>query len=244
MNSFDELEKFLTSWYDCTPSDLAWNGPLPKWLRPDVAEFYRRFGELTRDAGFFHIDELPSPLAAQDIITPVEKLMQRDDGGVILLSENQDCWSAGQMPYSDELWSSIDLEIGDTPYPGKQLFNMGFPLKEALITHTLHETIMSAVDAGPSFDLPEWEAAETQILSNGFLTSRRYITPDEGTLRIGWTNNFIASNWGAEERFTWVVRKGDRKKGPRPTPYIVGRPRALAPPKVKSVFTKFFDRFR
>jgi len=244
MNNYDELEQLLSRWYECTSKDLAWDGPLPPWLRPDVAEFYRRFGELTRDTGFFHIEELPSPLAAQDIITPVEELALREDGSVVLISENQDCWTAGQMPNSDTLWSSIDLEIGDTPYPGKQLFNMIFPIKEALITHTLHETIMSAVDCGPAFDLMEWETAEEKILSTGDVTSRRYITPDEGTLRVGWTDEFMASSWVTEEKFTWVVRKGDRKKGPRPTPYMVGRARAATAPKRQGLFRKLFDSFR
>ncbi|MGB1216036.1 MAG: hypothetical protein ACPG4X_21925 [Pikeienuella sp.] len=244
MNSYEELEQFLVNWYECTSRDLAWDGPLPPWLQADVAEYYKRFGELTRDTGFFNIVELPPPLGAQDIIVPVEALALREDGSAILISENQGCWTAGQMPNSDTLWSSIDLEIGDTPYPGKQLFDMGFPIKEALITHTLHETIMSAVDCGPRFDLTEWEAAENEILSAGVVTSRRYITPDEGTLRIGWTEEFMASSWAGEEKFTWVVRKGDRKKGPRPTPYTVGRPRAATPTKGQSVFEKLLDRFR
>lgn len=244
MNSFDELERLLTCWYECASTDLTWEGPLPPWLQPDVEAYYRRFGELTRDNGLFSVEELPAPLAAQDIITPVEELTQREDGSAILIRENQDCWTAGQMPNSDTLWSSIDLEIGDTPYPGKRLFNMGFPIKEALITHTLHETIMSAVDCGPAFDPKEWEAAEEEILSTGKLTHRRYITPDEGTLRIGWTAEFMASSWVNEEKFTWVVRKGDRKRGPRPTPYTVGRPMAATANKEQGVFRKFFDRFR
>jgi len=73
MKCYDELELLLTSWYECTSKDLAWDGTLPLWLRPPVAEFYRRFGELTRDTGLFHIEGLPSPLAAQDIITHVVK---------------------------------------------------------------------------------------------------------------------------------------------------------------------------
>jgi len=148
------------------------------------------------------------------------------------------------VPNSDTLWSSIDLEVGDTPYPGKQLFDMGFPIKEALITHTLHETIMSAVDCGPGFDMTEWENAEAKIESTGIVTCRRYITPDEGTLRVGWTDELMASSWAAEEKFTWVVRKGDRKKGPRPTPYLVGHPRATAPKKTQGLFQKLFDSFR
>ncbi|GLT12858.1 hypothetical protein ACFQFQ_20120 [Sulfitobacter porphyrae] len=244
MQSYDDLESLLTSWYECSAKELALESPVPPWLQPDVAEFYSRFGELTRDAGRFNIDGLPSPLAAQDIITPVDELTQREDGGVILISENQGCWTAGQMPNSDQLWSSIDLDIGDTPQPGKKLFDMDFPIKEALITHTLNETIMSAVDCGPAFNLTEWDAAEEQILSTGIVTNRRYITPDEGTLRIGWTSGFMASNWTGEEGFTWVVRKGDRKKGPRPAPNVVGRPRADVPPKFQGVFEKLLDRFR
>jgi len=244
MNSYDELERLLVDWYECTPEDLAWDDPLPPWLQSDVAEYYRRFGELTRSTGFFNAGELQPPLGAQDFIVPVEDLEQRADGSAILFSENQGCWTAGQMPSSDTLWSSIDLAIGHTPYPGKQLFDMGFPIKEALITHTLHETIMSAVDCGPGFDLTEWEAAENAILSAGVVTSRRYIPPDEGTLRIGWTEEFMASSWAGAEKFNWLVRKGDRKKGRRPPPFTAGRPQATTPTKGQNVFGKILDRFR
>lgn len=115
-----------------------------------MAEYYKRFGELTRDTGFFNIVELPPPLGAQDIIVPVEALAQREDGRAILISENQGCW----------------------------------------------------------------------------------------------TDEFMASSWAGEEKFTWVVRKGDRKKGPRQTPYTVGRPRAATPTKGQSVFEKLLARFR
>jgi len=243
MHSFDELEQFLTHWYECRPEDIAWNGPLPPWLQSDVAEFYRRFGELTRDTGYFAVEGLPSPLAAQDIITPVEELNKREDDGVILIRENQDCWVAGQMPNSGTLWSSIDLEIGDFSYPGNQLFDMGLPIKEALITHALHETVMSAVHAGPSIDLKEWETAEEKIVSTGVVTLRRHVTPDEGALRIGWTDVYMAASWGNEEIFTWVVRKGDRSKGPRATPYTVGRPNSVAAPTESGILKNFVRRF-
>ena len=214
MDSFDELEELLVYWYGCKAADLAWDDPLPSWLQSDVAEFYRRFGSLTSDTGCFSIKGIPSPLAAQNLIVPVEELRKREDGGVILIHENQGCWTAGQTPESDMLWSSIDLEIGDTPYPGIELFNMEFPIKEALITHALFETVMSAVDAGPAIDPEEWQAAEQDIADSGKVVNRRYITPHGGTAKIGWNVRYMASSWGDEEGFTWIVRRGDRLKGP------------------------------
>ncbi len=214
MNSYDELQDLLTYWYDCTDSDLSYHGDLPEWLHPDVAEFYRRFGELTLDDGNFQREGLAHTLGTQDYITPVNKLERQDDGAVILLGENQGCWTAGQVPGSDMLWSSIDPESGETPYPLETLFDMQFPLKEALITHVLHETVMSSVDCGSPFDLAETDYAEEKIQSMGTIIHRRYITADGLPLTIAWADEYLALSWhGAENSFDWIVRKGDREKG-------------------------------
>ena len=224
LDTYEKLTRFLTRWYQCEAEDFAWNGELPSGLRLDVEGFYRRFGALTLDESMFSAENLPPPLAAQDLIVPVTELIEREDGGVILIHENQGNWVAGQMRGSDTLWSTIDLELGDTPYPSVDLYDMGITLKSALITHTLHETVMSAVDAGPAFELEEWEAAEDEIIKIGVVERRAYITPDMGALRIGWADRYMATSWGDEAEFTWIVRRGDRAKGRRQAPYTVGKP--------------------
>ena len=224
MKSFADLSDFLCCWYGCTIADLQWEDELPEGLNAQTVEYYRRFGQLTHSNGPFAVRGLPPPLGAQDIITPVEQLSRDEDGTIRLITENQGCWVVVETPDSDMIWSDLDPVTGDMPQRDGPLHDMYVPITEALITHTLYETVMSAMDAGNGIALDEWEAFELAVNLRGDTISRRFILPKHDVIEFAKLGELFGWRWTGETRFDFLVRKGDRAKGLRSLPYSFGRP--------------------
>jgi hypothetical protein len=124
------LVKFLRDYHHEVGDGSLSEDVVPRNLPRPLRQVYSNFGKWTKPW---------SPLAAQNHLLPVEELVE-EDGYFCFLRENQNCWTCWCRPREE----SVYCDSYETGRGLKNAAQIHESIEQFLITHCLHEAVMSS----------------------------------------------------------------------------------------------------